>query len=57
MENIVHGFTNPNIVDIKIGQVTYDPFASKEKMSKEFNKFPAQIEIGFRLSGMKVSLI
>ena len=54
IENALHGLDNPNIVDIKIGQVTHDPFASEEKINREYQKYPAQREIGFRLSGMKV---
>ncbi|XP_065652068.1 inositol polyphosphate multikinase isoform X3 [Hydra vulgaris] len=54
LENLLANFAYPNIMDIKLGRVTYDPFASMEKKIKEEGKFNAQTKIGFRISGMKL---
>ena len=56
LENLLANFDYPNIMDIKLGRVTYDPFASLEKIIREEGKFDAQTKIGFRISGMKVFL-
>ena len=42
-------------MDVKLGRVTYDPFAPAEKIKREEEKYLAQKEIGFRLSGLKVN--
>lgn len=54
LENLLYGLHQPNIIDIKIGRVTHDPFASKEKIEREETKYTPQKVIGFRMSGLKV---
>ena len=41
-------------MDIKIGQVTYDPFAESCKAEREALKYEFQKELGFRILGSKV---
>ena len=54
MENISSNFCKPNILDIKIGQITYDPEASTEKMAREEAKFAFTKQLGFQITGMMV---
>ncbi|KAE9556548.1 hypothetical protein FO519_000242 [Halicephalobus sp. NKZ332] len=54
MEDITYPFKKPCIMDIKIGQVTYDPDASERKKVIENAKFLFQKEIGFRILGYKL---
>ena len=42
-------------MDIKIGQITSDPFADKSKIKREAGKYEYQKELGFRILGCKVS--
>ena len=48
------GFAHPSVMDIKIGQVTYDPFAESCKAERETLKYEFQKELGFRILGSKV---
>lgn len=45
---------NNNVMDIKIGAITYDHLASEEKMDNERKKYPFGQELGFRLLGYRV---
>ena len=54
MENLLANMVSPNIIDIKIGCVTSDPFASIEKVVQEREKYPPQSECGYRISASKV---
>lgn len=45
---------NKNVMDIKIGSVTWDHLASDEKIQKEKQKFRYGQELGFRLLGYRV---
>ena len=42
-------------MDVKIGQRSYDPFASQEKREQQIRKYPLMEEIGFLVLGMRVS--
>lgn len=53
MENLLSRFMNPNIIDIKIGQLTSDPFASIDKILLEKKKYLPQSECGYRISASK----
>lgn len=43
-------------MDVKLGQRSYDPFASQEKREQQIRKYPLMEEIGFLVLGMRVSL-
>lgn len=53
LEDITHPFTKPCIMDIKVGRVTYDPFASEEKKFAEDSKCLMQKNFGFRILGYR----
>eukprot|EP00924_Labyrinthula_sp_SR-Ha-C_P002349 augustus_masked-scaffold_16-processed-gene-1.4-mRNA-1 protein AED:1.00 eAED:1.00 QI:0/-1/0/0/-1/1/1/0/525 len=57
LENLLYGFKEARILDLKMGQKTYGEDASPEKIKKEENKYAFQKELGFRLTGMKTSKI
>lgn len=48
---------SPCIMDIKIGQVTYDPMAIKEKIIEQSTKYERSKVFGFRILGMKLGPI
>ncbi|XP_028826466.1 inositol polyphosphate multikinase isoform X2 [Denticeps clupeoides] len=54
LEDITQLFRKPCIMDVKIGQRSYDPFASQEKREQQIKKYPLMEEIGFLLQGMRV---
>ena len=54
LEDLTKPFRNPCIIDIKIGQVTWDPNASKEKRIKEESKYLPLKNLGFQLLGCRV---
>lgn len=47
-------YRKPCVIDIKMGQQTFEPTATKEKKDRERKKYPYQEEIGFRITGFKV---
>lgn len=42
-------------MDVKLGQRSYDPYASQEKREQQIRKYPLMEEIGFLVLGMRVS--
>lgn len=54
LEDVTRRFQKPCIMDVKIGQKSYDPFASQEKREQQIRKYPLMEEIGFLLLGMRV---
>lgn len=54
LENLTAGMTKPCVLDLKMGQQTYDETASEDKIAFERAKYPPQGEIGFRVVGMRV---
>lgn len=52
MDNLVHRFPRPNVLDLKMGRVTWDPEASAEKKLHEESKYPPLKDLGFQLTGM-----
>ena len=54
MENLLHHMKSPCMLDLKMGQQTYDEDASPSKIEREKKKYPPQEVIGFRIVGMKV---
>jgi hypothetical protein len=47
-------FSKPCVMDVKMGTHTYEPDASTEKRTREFGKYPNQLDYGFRIVGMRV---
>jgi 1D-myo-inositol-tetrakisphosphate 5-kinase/inositol-polyphosphate multikinase len=56
LEDVTRRFQKPCIMDVKIGQKSYDPYASYEKRDQQIKKYPLMEEIGFLVLGMRVSL-
>ncbi|XP_063076849.1 inositol polyphosphate multikinase-like isoform X2 [Engraulis encrasicolus] len=54
LEDVTRRFRRPCIMDVKIGQRSYDPFASLEKQQQQIRKYPLMEEIGFLVLGMRV---
>lgn len=54
LEDVTHRFKKPCIMDVKIGQKSYDPYASAEKIKQQVSKYPLMEEIGFLVLGMRV---
>lgn len=54
LEDLTSHCKEPCIVDIKIGPITYDPMAIKEKVLEQSSKYRQLREFGFRILGMKV---
>lgn len=57
LEDVTHRFKKPCIMDVKIGQKSYDPYASEEKIKQQISKYPLMEEIGFLVLGMRVSCL
>jgi len=55
MENLTHGLKEPCVLDLKMGQQTYDETATPAKIEREKKKYPPQEAIGFRIVGMRVA--
>ncbi|XP_028651243.1 inositol polyphosphate multikinase [Erpetoichthys calabaricus] len=54
LEDVTRKFIKPCIMDVKIGQRSYDPYASKEKKDQQIRKYPLMEEIGFLVLGMRI---
>lgn len=54
LEDLAAHCREPCIIDIKIGQITYDPMAIKEKVLEQSGKYKRLREFGFRILGMKL---
>ncbi|XP_061666534.1 inositol polyphosphate multikinase isoform X2 [Syngnathoides biaculeatus] len=54
LEDVTRHFIKPCIMDVKLGQRSYDPFASQEKREQQIRKYPLMEEIGFLVLGMRV---
>lgn len=54
LENIASSFTNPCIMDLKLGKINCGPDSSAKKMEKSLKKWPLQRELGYRVTAMKV---
>jgi 1D-myo-inositol-tetrakisphosphate 5-kinase/inositol-polyphosphate multikinase len=57
LENALHGFTRPCILDLKMGSLLYDSDASEEKRKRMINHTITTTSgsLGLRISGLKVS--
>ncbi|UMM31405.1 hypothetical protein L5515_012895 [Caenorhabditis briggsae] len=54
LEDVTSDYTRPAILDLKMGQVTYDPLASAAKIEKETIKYPPQATMGLRILGYRI---
>ncbi|CCE62400.1 hypothetical protein TPHA_0C02470 [Tetrapisispora phaffii CBS 4417] len=56
LENLLHGYSKPNIMDIKLGKILYDENASPEKKIRlqEVSDSTTSGSMGFRICGMKL---
>ncbi|XP_061564602.1 inositol polyphosphate multikinase-like [Cololabis saira] len=54
LQDVSHRFSRPCIMDVKLGQQSYDPYASQEKREQQIRKYPLMEEIGFLILGMRV---
>ncbi|XP_068111422.1 inositol polyphosphate multikinase [Hyperolius riggenbachi] len=54
LEDVTRKFNKPCIMDVKIGQKSYDPYASADKIQQQVSKYPLMEEIGFLVLGMRV---
>ncbi|KAK7123039.1 hypothetical protein R3I94_019978 [Phoxinus phoxinus] len=54
LDDVTRRFQKPCIMDVKIGQRSYDPFASQEKREQQIRKYPLMEDIGFLVLGMRV---
>ncbi|XP_075697303.1 inositol polyphosphate multikinase [Rhinoderma darwinii] len=54
LEDVTRKFNKPCIMDVKIGQKSYDPHASAEKIQQQISKYPLMEEVGFLVLGMRV---
>ncbi|XP_018604754.2 inositol polyphosphate multikinase-like [Scleropages formosus] len=54
LEDVSRRFNKPCIMDVKIGQRSYDPYASQEKQEQQISKYPLMEEIGFLVLGMRI---
>ncbi|XP_056889721.1 inositol polyphosphate multikinase isoform X2 [Takifugu flavidus] len=54
LEDVTRHFVKPCIMDVKLGQRSYDPYASQEKREQQIRKYPLMEEIGFLVLGMRV---
>ncbi|XP_068161712.1 inositol polyphosphate multikinase [Antennarius striatus] len=54
LEDVTQRFIKPCIMDVKLGQQSYDPFASQEKREQQIRKYPLMEEMGFLVLGMRV---
>ena len=43
-----------NVMDVKIGAVTWDHLASEQKIASEKAKYPFGMQLGFRILGYRV---
>lgn len=54
LDDLTLSYKAPCVIDIKMGQQTYEPDANSSKKKREIRKCPYQVITGFRITGMKV---
>ena len=57
LEDITSRFTEPCIIDVKMGCVTYSLDADPEKKLREQMKYPPAAQLGFQFVGMRVRMV
>lgn len=57
LENLLHGYKTPNVMDIKLGKILYDESASVEKKNRliKVSSETTSGSLGFRICGMKLA--
>lgn len=53
LQDMTLSYSQPSMIDIKMGRQTFEPTASTAKVERELRKYPYQKDIGFRITGMK----
>ena len=53
LDDVTAEYNCPCIMDLKMGRETFEPDASPEKKAKELHKYPYQVDLGFRIVGMR----
>lgn len=56
LEDLTSGMQQPCVLDIKVGRQSWEPGVSAEKAAREASKWPPQSALGFRFTGMQVSV-
>jgi hypothetical protein len=58
LQNLSHTFSKPNILDIKLGTILWDEYATPEKRARmeKAARDTTSLETGVRLTGFNVSL-
>jgi 1D-myo-inositol-tetrakisphosphate 5-kinase/inositol-polyphosphate multikinase len=54
LENVTKKFTEPCIIDVKMGTQSYEPEAKEDKRQREIKKYPSQAKFGLRIVGMRI---
>jgi Inositol polyphosphate kinase len=54
LQDLTVNYSQPCVMDLKIGAQSYEPDATEEKRIKEYSKYPEQAQFGFRIVGMRV---
>jgi Inositol polyphosphate kinase len=54
LHNLTGHFSKPCVLDLKVGTETYEPDAPNDKQLREQSKYPAQLELGFRMVAMRI---
>lgn len=56
LNNLLHGYSRPNVMDIKLGSVLYDEDAPLEKRQRlqEVSRTTTSGSLAFRICGMKI---
>ncbi|GFO31310.1 kinase [Plakobranchus ocellatus] len=54
LSNLTSGYLRPSVMDLKMGQITYDQNATQEKIASEISKFPPLQKLGFQITGMVI---
>ncbi|VUG19779.1 ARG82 [Brettanomyces bruxellensis] len=57
LQDVLYGFTRPNILDIKLGSILYDESASKDKVErmKNVSRTTTSGSLSFRICGMQMA--
>ena len=54
LHDLTSHYTQPVVMDLKMGTQSFEPDAPLEKRHKEANKYKQQAEFGFRIVGMRI---
>lgn len=54
LQNLTINYAQPCVMDLKLGTQTYEPNAPPAKRERERSKCSSQVDVGFRIVGMRV---